>query len=194
MPKHPHFDYDRWTALLDQNAMMASAAELHGLVVGMLSAGVPADPAVILPVIHDFLNDGQAVNSVLKAEILQLLELSSKQLADEELGFAPLLPGDEEAMMERLEALVDWAQAFLVGFATRQHDLAILGDDMREVIDQMTEITRIDVYGQDEEATEAENEESYFLVLEHLRMLVLQTHTDVGLKYAGVPPVAKTLH
>ena len=82
----------------------------------------------------------------------------------------------------------------LVGFATRQHDLAILGDDMREVIDQMTEITRIDVYGQDEETTEAENEESYFLVLEHLRMLVLQTHTDVGLKYAGVPPTTKTLH
>lgn len=194
MPQHPLFDYDRWTALLDQNALMASAAEFHGLIVGMLAAGVPADPTVILPVIHDFLNDGQALNNTLKTEVVPLIELSQKQLADEEFAFMPLLPGDEEMLTERLEALVDWAQAFLVGFATRQHDLALLGDDMREVIEQMTEITRIDVYGEDEDSSEADNEESYFLVLEHLRMLALQTYTDVGLKFAGTAPAAKTLH
>lgn len=193
MPQHALFDYDDWTHKLDQNAMMASAAELHGLIAGMLSAGMQADAGMMLPVLHDFLNDGQAVNAELKAQIGLLIAETSSQLKDEELGFALLLPNDDEALPERLEALVEWAQSFLVGFAISQHNLSVCSADVREAIEQLTEVTRIDVYTQDD-SSDAENEESYFLVLEHVRVLVMTCFNEVGEKFASDKAPNATLH
>lgn len=193
MPQHALFDYDDWTHKLDQNAMMASAAELHGLIAGMLSAGMQADAGMMLPVLHDFLNDGQAVNAELKGQIGLLIVETSSQLKDEELGFALLLPNDDEALPERLEALVEWAQSFLVGFAISQHNLSVCSADVREAIEQLTEVTRIDVYTQDD-SSDAENEESYFLVLEHVRVLVMTCFNEVGEKFASEKVPNATLH
>jgi len=53
--------YERWSAALDAAYVMASAAELHGLISGLLCGGMPADASEFLPVLHDFLNDGQAL-------------------------------------------------------------------------------------------------------------------------------------
>ncbi len=186
-------NYDHWTSQLDQNAVMASAAELQGLVAGMLSAGIPADAGTILPVLYDFLNDGQALNAHLKGLIEQLIAETARQLAEEDYSLQLLLPSDDDAMPERLEAMVEWAQAFLVGFAIQQTDLSLVSPDVREAIDQLTEITRIDIHTEDD-ASEAENEESYFLVLEHLRLLVLTCFNEVGQKFTISEFAAKTLH
>lgn len=193
MPQHALFNYDDWTNKLDQNAMMASAAEVHGLIAGMLSAGMSQDAGLMLPVLHDFLNDGQAVNTELKAAIAQLIDETARQIADEELSFALLLPNDDESLPERLEALVEWAQSFLVGFAIQQHNLSVFSEDVREAIEQLTEVTRLDVYTQDD-SSEADNEESYFLVLEHVRVLVMTCYNEVGQKFSSDEAPNSTLH
>lgn len=186
-------NYDHWTSQLDQHSVMASAAELQGLIAGMLSAGIPADAGTILPVLYDFLNDGQALNTHLKGLIEQLIAETARQLAEEDYSLQLLLPSDDDAMPERLEAMIEWAQAFLVGFAIQQTDLSLVSPDVREAIDQLTEVTRIDIYTEDD-ASDAENEESYFLVLEHMRMLVLTCFNEVGQKFTISEVAAKTLH
>lgn len=185
--------YDHWTSQLDQHSVMASAAELHGLIAGMLSAGIPADAATILPVLSDFLNDGQALNAHLKAITEQLIAETARQLADPDYSLVLLLPTDEDSLPERLEALVEWAQAFLVGFAIQQTDLSIVAADVREAIEQLSEVTRIDIYTEDD-SSDAENEESYFLVLEHVRLMVLTCFNEVGQKFTISEVAAKTLH
>lgn len=186
-------NYDHWTSQLDQHSVMASAAEVQGLIAGMLSAGIPADAGTILPVLYDFLNDGQALNVHLKGLIEQLIAETAKQLAEEDYSLQLLLPSDDDAMAERLEAMIEWAQAFLVGFAIQQTDLSLVSPDVREAIDQLTEVTRIDIYTEDD-ASDAENEESYFLVLEHMRLLVLTCFNEVGQKFTISEVAAKTLH
>ncbi len=186
-------NYDHWTSQLDQHSVMASAAEVQGLIAGMLSAGIPADAGTILPVLYDFLNDGQALNTHLKGLIEQLIAETAKQLAEEDYSLQLLLPSDDDAMAERLEAMIEWAQAFLVGFAIQQTDLSLVSPDVREAIDQLTEVTRIDIYTEDD-ASNAENEESYFLVLEHMRLLVLTCFNEVGQKFTISEVAAKTLH
>lgn len=186
-------NYDHWTSQLDQHSVMASAAELQGLIAGMLSAGIPADAGTILPVLYDFLNDGQALNAHLKGLIEQLIAETARQLAEEDYSLQLLLPGDDDAMPERLEAMIEWAQAFLVGFAIQQTDLSLVSPDVREAIDQLTEITRIDIHTEDD-TSDAENEESYFLVLEHMRLLVLTCFNEVGQKFTISEVAAKTLH
>ena len=185
--------YDHWTSQLDQHSVMASAAELHGLIAGMLSAGIPADAATILPVLSDFLNDGQALNAHLKAITEQLIAETARQLADPDYSLVLLLPADEDSLPERLEALVEWAQAFLVGFAIQQTDLSIVAADVREAIEQLSEVTRIDIYTEDDSSDE-DNEESYFLVLEHVRLMVLTCFNEVGQKFTISEVAAKTLH
>jgi hypothetical protein len=186
-------NYDHWTSQLDQHSVMASAAEVQGLIAGMLSAGIPADAGTILPVLYDFLNDGQALNTHLKGLIEQLIAETARQLAEEDYSLQLLLPSDDDAMPERLEAMIEWAQAFLVGFAIQQTDLSLVSPDVREAIDQLTEVTRIDIYTEDD-ASDAENEESYFLVLEHMRLLVLTCFNEVGQKFTISEVAAKTLH
>lgn len=186
-------NYDHWTSQLDQHSVMASAAEVQGLIAGMLSAGIPADAGTILPVLYDFLNDGQALNTHLKGLIEQLIAETAKQLAEEDYSLQLLLPSDDDAMAERLEAMIEWAQAFLVGFAIQQTDLSLVSPDVREAIDQLTEVTRIDIYTEDD-VSDAENEESYFLVLEHMRLLVLTCFNEVGQKFTISEVAAKTLH
>ena len=185
--------YDHWTSLLDQSYLMASAAEVHGLIAGLLSAGVSAEPAKILPVLHDFLNDGQALSAPVKADISDLIMQTSESLAQTDYSFALLLPGDDDSLSERLEAMVEWTQSFLVGFAKKQKYLYLCSADVKDALEELTEITKIDVFAVDDNSAES-NEESYFLVLEHIRLLVLTCFNEVGLKFSKAEVQNKTLH
>ena len=182
--------YDRWSSELEQAHVMASAAELHGLLAGMLCAGVKADAKALLPVLYDFLNDGQALPSALEKQVQQLVDATADSLNKNDFSFTVLLPSDDDALFERLEALVEWSQAFLVGFAVQQTDLS---EDVREALDQLTEVTRVDIHTVTD-GSKHENEEAYYLVLEHVRMMVLCCFNEVGLKYSPQPPHGKTLH
>lgn len=185
--------YEQWLLKMEESQLMASPAELHGLISGLLSAGVQAEQKQILPVLYDFLNDSQAVPIAVQKQILELIKLTNGQLEQPDFSFALLLPSDDDSLIERLEAVVEWCQAFLVGFAVLQTDLSLVSDDIRDAIDQLTEITRLDVHSSSD-FSEKENEESYYLVLEHIRLLALNCFHEVGQKYhAGTSP-KKTLH
>ncbi|MEO3865698.1 UPF0149 family protein [Rheinheimera fenheensis] len=185
--------YDEWMYKLDQAYVMASAAEVHGLIAGLLSAGVEPDAQQLLPVLHDFLNDGQALPVELKQQVTSLIDSTAAALAKNDFSFALLLPSDDDSLPERLDAMVEWTQAFLVGFAVQQTDLSLVSADVREALDQLTEVTRIDIHTTDDGSAE-ENDEAYFLVLEHIRMMVLACYTEVGQKFSARPVSNKTLH
>lgn len=185
--------YDEWSHKLDQAYVMASAAEVHGLIAGLLSAGVEPEGAQMLPVLHDFLNDGQALPQALKADVIALVEHTSKELQQNDFSFSLLLPDDDDSLPERLEAMIEWTQSFLVGFAIMQTDLSLVSADVREALDQLTDVTKIDIYTTDDGSAD-ENDEAYFLVLEHIRIMVLACFTEVGQKFGARPVSNKTLH
>lgn len=185
--------YDEWMYKLDQAYVMASAAEVHGLIAGLLSAGVEPDTQQLLPVLHDFLNDGQALPVELKQQVTSLIDSTAAALAKNDFSFALLLPSDDDSLPERLDAMVEWTQAFLVGFAVQQTDLSLVSADVREALDQLTEVTRIDIHTTDDGSAE-ENDEAYFLVLEHIRMMVMACYTEVGQKFSARAVSNKTLH
>ena len=116
-----------------------------------------------------------------------------ESLAQTDYSFALLLPGDDDSLPERLEAMVEWTQSFLVGFAIQQNDLSLCSADVKDAIEQLTEITKIDVFAIDDNSAES-NEESYFLVLEHIRLMVLTCFNEVGLKFSKNEVQNKTLH
>lgn len=185
--------YDEWMYKLDQAYVMASAAEVHGLIAGLLSAGVEPEARLLLPVLQDFLNDGQALTQEVKTQVVSLIDSTAKELAQNDFSFSMLLPSDDDSLPERLDAMVEWTQAFLVGFAVQQTDLSLVSNDVREALDQLTEVTRIDIHTTDDGSAE-ENDEAYFLVLEHIRIMVLACYTEVGQKFGAKAVSNKTLH
>lgn len=193
MPNALIHTYDRWSSALEQAYVMASAAELHGLMSGLLSGGLAADSTDFLGVLYDFLNDGQALPQALKTDVQQLISNTASSLQSGDYDFALLLPNDDDALVERLEAMVEWAQAFLVGFAVQQTDLSLLSEDVREAVNQLTEVTKVDISTSDDSSAE-DNEEAYFMVLEHIRMMVFSCFNEVGVKYTDKGPISKTLH
>lgn len=193
MPAQFALSYDRWSASLDNAFVMATAAELHGLISGLLSAGLTPNAKNLLPVLYDFLNDGQAVPAALKADIQQLIDSTAASLAQGDYSFTLLLPSDDDSLAERVEAMVEWAQAFLVGFAVQQTDLSLVSADVREAIEQLTEVTKVDIHTSGD-ASAAENEEAYYMVLDHIRMMVFCCFNEVGQKYPEPVAPNKTLH
>ncbi|MDX3774453.1 UPF0149 family protein [Chromatiaceae bacterium AAb-1] len=193
MSKSFALSYDKWSLTLEQAYVMASAAELHGLISGLLCAGVKAGAEPVLPVLYDFLNDGQALPVAVKPLVIQLIDETAENLSQNDFSFSLLLPCDDDSLTERLEAMVEWVQAFLVGFSVQQTDLSLVSADVREAIEQLTEVTRIDIYTTTDGSAD-DNEEAYFLVLEHIRLMVMTCFAEVGRRFSGVSAGNKTLH
>jgi uncharacterized protein YgfB (UPF0149 family) len=60
------------------------------------------------------------------------------------MGFAPLLPDDEEPLAARAAALRDWAQGFLYGLGLTGTAPSDLSPESAEALDDLAEIARLD--------------------------------------------------
>lgn len=118
-------------------------AELHGVVCGLAVCHGEAMPLEdLLELVGvEALNDQQSVE--------QFVFASVADLQAEDMSFAPLLPEDDAALSQRLEALGQWCGSFLAGLAA---GLARLGagslDDcpheVREIVRDFATIAQVD--------------------------------------------------
>jgi uncharacterized protein YgfB (UPF0149 family) len=150
-------------ALLQSHAL-TDAAEAHGTLVGSLCAtGCSLDEwlAEILP-------DGRAGQEA-AASLRAVFDATSGALGDGEMSFQPLLPPDEDPIVERTTALGEWCQGFLygLGVGVAVPDVSKLQGEAAEVLRDMTEITHVDV---DPADTEESNEAAYAELVEFVRV------------------------
>jgi len=149
-----------------------SAAELHGMATGMLCGNANARSA-------DWLAE-VLVGAVLPDDRRQLLERlfeeSRRLLAGDDFEFDLLLPDDETDLEERVTALKSWCQGFLygVGMAAKEQGL---DPEMREIIHDIGEFTKLD-----SEAEGEEDEQAYMEITEYLRAAVLMVRAGFGQK------------
>jgi uncharacterized protein YgfB (UPF0149 family) len=150
-------------ALLKSHAL-TDAAEAHGTLVGSLCAtGCSLEEwlAEILP-------EGQAQVDA-AASLRAVFEATSGALVDSAMSFQPLLPPDDDPIVERTTALGEWCQGFLygLGVGVAVPDVARLQGDAAEVLRDMTEITHVDV---DPSDSEESNEAAYAELVEFVRV------------------------
>ena len=76
-------------------------------------------------------------------------------LSGEDFEFEPLLPGDDQPLAERAEALALWCQGFLYGFGTGGHAARdIRQGDVAEVLADLAELSRAGLSPSDDEETQ----------------------------------------
>ncbi|WP_411360313.1 UPF0149 family protein [Pseudidiomarina salilacus] len=182
--------YDRLSEFFEHQGLLSSAAEVHGLLTGMVAGGASVTGDEWLLLLSDLINEGQPFSSEVKDQVKELAGEACASLRDPDLGFQLLLPGDHEPLYERLQALTAWVQSFLVGFGVNQTNLAGLSADLREAIDDMVEIAKLEIEVEDDE----EAERAYFEIMEYLRISSMLCFNELGQDGNGECKTNKTLH
>ena len=148
------------------------AYEVEALLVGLIAGGITLDGKAWKQPLTSLLLGDMALTVKLEKAIAAvyadvLAALSAPEL-DYQLSLVERLADKE--LSQRLLQLCDWVQSYLVGFAISQPSLEQLDDDVREMILDLNDISRVELAADelDEEA-----EAAYEELLEYVRVVVL---------------------
>lgn len=182
---------DEIAAVLEQLDSDMGPAECHGAFTGLLCAVGKADKEQWLQRLLPEVESGDLLAKESLKTLGHLYDETVRQLNDAVLDFQLLLPDDEEPLEERIEALAEWCQGFLLGMSEGGiKDLAGLPGDSGEVMRDMVEIARAGSY--DLNGNE-EDEISYNELLEYVRTGVLLINEELNPTQAP-PQDSVTLH
>jgi yecA family protein len=180
-------NYESISNLLTDNTLTVDAAELQGLLAGMLSGGMSLSDREWQNAIADMLNAGeplpQAVSSIADEVFAQLCQ----QMLDSDFALQLCLPDDDSPINERGAALINYVQGFMAGFGLHQNDLSQCSDDVKEALEDFSEIARMEDAMNDDE----ESEQALFEVQEYVRISTMLCFNELGhspLDDAEAPP------
>ena len=137
-------DYEGLVESLRRSGVALAAAEVHGGIYGtMCSGGEEACDRWV----QECLSGGGAEQDLQDARRrLDALEAHAlRALYEAHLDFAPLIPGDDAALDQRVEALALWCHGFLVGLGfggLRLEAANELSAEVGEIIEDFSQITR----------------------------------------------------
>lgn len=180
--------YSELSAALAQHGYGEDAAQFHGMLCGALC--VKPQQQVDLP---QLLVEGHATaadDAGSDATLCKLCEQSAQSLASAEMNFAPLLPGDDEALAERAKSLGAWCEGFLFGLSTGPKlEMKRCSAEMKEILRDLTQFTQAILNDGDDHEIE---ENAYAELVEYLRVGVQLIFMELHSRASA--PNQKTLH
>jgi uncharacterized protein YgfB (UPF0149 family) len=118
-------EYDALHESLVHAGVVLALPELHGGICGALCAGGPDD--ALRWVEQTFADDGVANIEPLRDVLFEVVNVSFRLLDEGSLAFEPLLPDDDAALEEQVQALAAWCHGFLGGLGETAPDIARRG-------------------------------------------------------------------
>ena len=181
-------EYAQAEELLEQHDVMASPAELHGILCGLLCGGVDATGKQWLTEFNSLVNDGLPMPSAVRSWLEQLF-ITTQTALNQQTGLELLVPDEDCPLDERLQSISEWVQAFLAGFAVMQQELNRASEELQEMIGDFSNISQLD----DEFEEDEENEASYFVLYEHVKLGAMLAFEEFG-KVLPQVEASPTLH
>jgi yecA family protein len=173
-------DYITITSALEKLDTEVTPSEVHGTLTGLLCTATSAKPEIWQ---HNLWPDTSLNSSdLLLGEALELFnqlhDITRLQLNDPNCEFQLLLPVDDDHIDNRVNALGDWCQAYLMGLALGGvKDFTSLPDSAQEVANDLVEIARAGSSYSLEGSEEDEN--AYAELVEYLRVGVLLINEEL---------------
>jgi uncharacterized protein YgfB (UPF0149 family) len=164
-------------ARLDLNGKGFSAAELHGTLTGLTCAGWLETE---LDSCQALLGQDTKENSIENDLLTGLMGLIRQTLDAGNLEFRLLLPGDDEPLETRAQALADWCQGCVMGlhhgdrFKTAERD-----DEIAQFLSDLEQIGIVEVGSDNPE----EQERALFELEEYTRLgvqMVFEEYLSIG--------------
>ena len=189
------FDFEELANQLLEQGQVASPADLHGCIVGLLAAGASPQAEAGLAALHQALD--LDLYGELAEQVMALYVATGLALGDDDFDFYPLLLDDSADLVSRTEALAGWARSFLSGYAHASAAVdqpSALPGDSSEVLRDLTAIAEADTDDIDEDE---ESERAYAELTEYIRFAALNAYADRVLGVAvenATDPQGSELH
>lgn len=165
--------YTALNTLLTQQQIGLTAAEIHGLISGIICGG--NQDSSWQPLLHDLTNESMTFSSPLSQMVNELHDATKIALEDDNFLFQPLLPADDSEVFERIDALAGWVNHFLLGLGVIQPKLDKVTGETGEVIDDLRSIGQL---GYDLDEDKEELEQSLEEVLEYVRVAAMICYNE----------------
>ena len=181
----PRLDFDEVSDLFVSMGAGNSPSEMHGLLSGQLAAGKRMDYPQWLAEARQFI-DTDSDFSAQEQEVLQFVYMSTlTSLADEQLGFYPLLPSDELPLEQRLNCLGYWCQGFLAGFALVEKQMTELPEIVNDAVKDLAAIAQVGV--NESEDWDDSQDEDYIQIVEYVRLAAMNIFIEYAVEAADKP-------
>lgn len=184
---HAVFDYDRYAQICSDLAAVGRPPELHGHLVGRLSAGSRLDHTTWLNVAQELLDGRGSLSEAGKVALIQLYDASLAELAGSGFSLTLLLPDDDAGIDLRTATLGQWCDGFLAGFGLVERS-AELSEEADGVLRDFAAIAQVQSDLDDSEG----NEVDFMEVMEYVRMATLMVFSECQSndKQQDAPPAA----
>jgi uncharacterized protein YgfB (UPF0149 family) len=167
--------YEICDMLVAEDSMTSSAAELHGLLSGYLSAGARFSHEAWLKLAAELTDITDYRHESSKLALTDLYDGVLAQLKQIDFGFQLLLPDDDLTIAERAEALGSWCQGFLTGFGLQGgHTNESLSDELKEALGDMEQIAQIEL----EPDADEDSESDLMELQEYIRVSSMMIFTE----------------
>lgn len=147
------------------------AAQVHGLVCGLLAGDPGTEPA------WEQLVLGPKKSKTIHALLTTLYNYSKKELHEFSFDFKLFLPDDEENISKRAEALGLWCQGFLSGL--KLANVPLQDRPAGEVTEAINDIVEIAQINYENAESDEENEAAYLELSEYVRLAAIMIFQDL---------------
>lgn len=179
-------DYAALSQALEQQGVAMTAAEMHGLISGLLCGGNQDTSWTTL--VHDLTNEGQAFPLALSQPLDNVYQDSRDALEGDDFSFQLMMPDNDDSVFIRADALSGWVNHFLLGLGMMQPKLGQAKGEVQELITDLRNIAQLSYEkDEDQEALAQALEE----VAEYVRMGAIMCHTEFSLTLPASPGVEK---
>jgi len=169
-------DFSSAQAILTSENVQTHASEIHGVLTGLVCAGFAFEDQSYLVMLNDLFNHNEAFPNPVKDCFKQIFNELLSDLIDDTYSFQPILPDDDDTLVERGHALGIWVQGFNLGFGLQQKDSPVISSEVKEVLTDFAEIANLSEAIEEDEDTE----QAYFEISEYVRMSALLCFTELG--------------
>ncbi len=164
-------NYLQMESLLRRADCQYSAGEIQGVACGLLAVNLNSDDKLWLGQVFPDYDPQNVLQQDIANELKKQIQLLRTQMQDSNLEFGLLLPDDDEALEDRVDAMQEWTQGFLMGVSLAGlKDFTTLPEDSKELMADFVEISSA---GQFDTEEQEESEEAFIHIVEYLRMGVL---------------------
>lgn len=168
--------FEQFSNALNQHKIVVDAAEIHGIICGMLAGGMTVDDQSWLEALADVVNQGDAFSTEIKSNLVQIYNQICQQFIEPDFALVMYLPDDAAPINERGQALMQWVQGFLLGFGLHQADLSKCSDEVKEAVEDFSQIARMDEQMPEDE----ESEKALYEVIEYVRISAMLCFNELG--------------
>ena len=149
-----------------------SPAEADGLLNGLLSIAYPQAAECRVAELIEPPEEGDVLAAECAEELRLWFQVAEKNIQDESFSLTLFLPEDEVLLAERARALKEWVEGYLYGLGLGGKKALPEGDDIRDGLRDLSDLTRMDISALQEESDES-NEAALMQLSEYVRLLVM---------------------